>query len=189
MEARDRRIVKTRRALAYAMLALLEKQDFSNITVNDLCAEAMVSRSTFYAHFEDKYALLSYCSGEMGRRLFDESQELTLEQVIKAVLERIKDNVRIFKHLVMGSTGTELYQLMLGSFNEAVEKHLEQEGIAFESLPGPLEVVTAFYATGITSAIRLWVSRGMPYSTDEMAKCLSSLLPAAKAGCSPAPFL
>ncbi|EUJ19891.1 transcriptional regulator [Listeria grandensis FSL F6-0971] len=39
---------------------MLEKEELSSITVNDICKEALVHRTTFYKHFYDKYDLLMY---------------------------------------------------------------------------------------------------------------------------------
>lgn len=41
-----------------AMVALLEVEKFDHITIKQICAESGVHRSTFYAHFEDKYQLM-----------------------------------------------------------------------------------------------------------------------------------
>ena len=42
---------------------LLHKKPFQKISVNELCESALVSRSAFYANFEDKYHLLACCLG------------------------------------------------------------------------------------------------------------------------------
>lgn len=39
---------------------MIEGNFFSQITINQICEKAMVHRSTFYKHFEDKYALLEF---------------------------------------------------------------------------------------------------------------------------------
>jgi len=59
----DIRIIKTNKALVAAMFLLLENRKFAQITVNDLCEEAQISRATFYTHFRDKYARYSSISG------------------------------------------------------------------------------------------------------------------------------
>lgn len=56
----DLRIIKTQRSIQEAFSSLLKKRNFRNITVNNLCEEAYISRSAFYAHFKDKYDLLGY---------------------------------------------------------------------------------------------------------------------------------
>ncbi|MDR0326229.1 MAG: TetR/AcrR family transcriptional regulator [Oscillospiraceae bacterium] len=54
----DLRVQKTRKALYAALFSLLNRQTFAKITVHDICAESMVSKTAFYAHFKDKYDLL-----------------------------------------------------------------------------------------------------------------------------------
>ena len=41
-----------------ALVALLEQKDFGEITIMDICAQAGVNRSTFYAHYNNLYDLL-----------------------------------------------------------------------------------------------------------------------------------
>lgn len=58
----DRRQKKTRKAIFDAFIALLEKQDFAHITVQEIIDRADVGRATFYAHFETKeYLLKALC--------------------------------------------------------------------------------------------------------------------------------
>ena len=54
----DRRVRRTRQSLHLALLELMIEKDFHEITVQDLIDRADVGRSTFYAHFTDKTALL-----------------------------------------------------------------------------------------------------------------------------------
>lgn len=41
-----------------ALLALLERKEFSYITIREICQEAGVNRSTFYLHYENTADLL-----------------------------------------------------------------------------------------------------------------------------------
>lgn len=55
----DPRVKRTRQLLMQAFMELLEqKRNVTSITVQDITAYATVNRSTFYAHFEDKFAFL-----------------------------------------------------------------------------------------------------------------------------------
>lgn len=56
----DPRVKRTRRLLQNAFAELLAAKDFDDITVQDITDRAEVNRATFYAHFEDKFALLDY---------------------------------------------------------------------------------------------------------------------------------
>ncbi|ADM69661.1 hypothetical protein GMA19_01843 [Paenibacillus polymyxa E681] len=54
----DPRVIRTRRLILDAFIDQLNKKDFYTITINDITQKATINRATFYAHFQDKYALL-----------------------------------------------------------------------------------------------------------------------------------
>jgi len=56
----DPRVQRTRALLLNAFRALLHERGFEVMTVQDIAARAGVNRATFYAHFEDKYALFAW---------------------------------------------------------------------------------------------------------------------------------
>lgn len=53
----DLRTLKTERAIKNAFIELRSKKNLEKITVKELCGLACVNKSTFYAHYEDIYAL------------------------------------------------------------------------------------------------------------------------------------
>lgn len=56
----DPRVTRTRQLLLQAFMELMNEKSFQSITVQDIADRATVNRVTFYAHFQDKYALLEY---------------------------------------------------------------------------------------------------------------------------------
>jgi AcrR family transcriptional regulator len=54
----DPRVLRTRQLLQRAFSDLLNEKSFEAITVQEIADRATVNRVTFYAHFQDKYALL-----------------------------------------------------------------------------------------------------------------------------------
>lgn len=61
----DPRIKRTRQLLQQALMDLMREKSFQAITVQDIAERATVNRVTFYAHFQDKYALLESTVREM----------------------------------------------------------------------------------------------------------------------------
>lgn len=61
----DLRQRKTRALLVKALAELMEERPFSELSVVDICSRAMVHRTTFYAHFNDKRELLSYLLSQL----------------------------------------------------------------------------------------------------------------------------
>lgn len=54
----DPRVIRTKKLIQEALLMLMHKKDFKDITVKDISEEATVNRATFYAHYLDKEDLL-----------------------------------------------------------------------------------------------------------------------------------
>ena len=63
----DLRQRKTRRQLTQALVELMEERPFQELSVTDICRRAMVHRTTFYAHFNDKQELLHYLMVQVER--------------------------------------------------------------------------------------------------------------------------
>jgi len=56
----DPRITRTRGLILESFQPLLAEKGFDALTVQDLTDKAQINRATFYAHFQDKYALLDH---------------------------------------------------------------------------------------------------------------------------------
>ena len=54
----DLRVKKTKNALYNTLMELMKAKSFEEIKVSDICNAALINRSTFYAHYNDKYELL-----------------------------------------------------------------------------------------------------------------------------------
>jgi AcrR family transcriptional regulator len=54
----DQRTKRTHQLLQQTLLELMQEKRFASVTVQDIAERATVNRTTFYAHFADKYHLL-----------------------------------------------------------------------------------------------------------------------------------
>src|SRR5260370_7224785 len=65
----DPRVQRTRQLLLEAFMALVqEKRNIHSISIQEIAMRATVNPATFYAHFEDKYALMADWSREKFQR-------------------------------------------------------------------------------------------------------------------------
>ncbi len=126
-EKLDPRVKRTREMLEQAFQSLLAEKGFDAVSVQDITARAGVNRATFYAHFEDKFALLDYSiresfREEIHKRLLASchfSME-NLRQLIVAVCEFTRNlsshcvpAQRQFEPLVENQVKGQLYGLIL----------------------------------------------------------------------------
>ena len=93
----DPRIRRTRGYIKNSFLDLLSEKSFKSITVREITERAEVNRATFYAHYEDKYALLH----ETLRTIFHDELEqraLNVCQYSEANLHALMITVCEFIH-------------------------------------------------------------------------------------------
>ncbi len=91
----DPRVQRTRQLLLQAFKTLLqEKHTIHAISIQEIATRATVNRATFYAHFEDKYALAEDCVREKFQRSLASKlpptstlQRETLHSLILAVFD------------------------------------------------------------------------------------------------------
>jgi AcrR family transcriptional regulator len=70
-EAKDPRILRSRRMLMDSLASLLTKKEFEDISVQEIADEATLNRATFYLHYPDKSALLQAMIDVRFRDLID----------------------------------------------------------------------------------------------------------------------
>lgn len=63
----DARVKRTYRSLYRAFCELLREKPYAQLSINDLCVRAGVSRPTFYKHFPGKTVFLRFCVELMMR--------------------------------------------------------------------------------------------------------------------------
>lgn len=65
---------RTKQHILNAFNSLVQKRSFDKITVDNICQEAEVGRTTFYRYFTDKYDILDYSVQQMFERAKKEKQ-------------------------------------------------------------------------------------------------------------------
>jgi AcrR family transcriptional regulator len=84
----DPRIRRTLLLLQEALVRLLKKKNFDEISVQDVTEEATLNRATFYAHYPDKYALLE-CTTATRFLGFLEERGVTFDGTCDSALRMI----------------------------------------------------------------------------------------------------
>lgn len=95
----DPRVLRTRQIIREAFRALLQTKGFDTITIKDIAQRATINRATFYAHYEDKYALLDEVAAQTFENMIPEhivqAQEFT-EDVCRQFIELTYNYIIMF---------------------------------------------------------------------------------------------
>lgn len=121
----DIRIARTDRAIEQAFMELREKNSLEKIKIKDLCALACINKSTFYAHYEDIYALASALENKLIESILasvprtNDSVALhQAETLTRELFHAFMQNQRAVNILFSGSRQ--------GIFANSIEKGLRQ---------------------------------------------------------------
>lgn len=101
----SRRVSLTKKMLRDSLCELLEKNNIQKISIKQICETADVNRTTFYAHYCDRYALLRDVEHDVAsnvnalvKKTKDCNQESLLEQFFKYIMDNIKKIRLILKN-------------------------------------------------------------------------------------------
>ena len=174
---RDRRVKYTVSVLKDALVLLLKDEHISKISVKGLCELADVNRSTFYAHFEDQYALLHYVEQEaleniksyLERQDFVDKRPVS-SQILARILEYVHENADLFKALLSENCEAG-FQREIMSLSQVVSLNLNKKYDARVQ-----EYVSVYAMTGCVSLLQKWLHDGMPESTAEIAEYIMQML-------------
>jgi len=179
----DLRIRRTYKLLSEALLSLLEERPFDKISVIDICNKAMVHRTTFYKHFEDKYQLLVFSIkgflkdfSEKGitNETFDNPKQYYLA-IFKNVLTYMAANPNLFMLLAKNETDSVMPIVSQLVTEELTSKLKNNEKSGFQFLI-PVQVIAHFYAGAVLSLVRWWLMNAESVSIDAMVRYLDLLM-------------
>jgi AcrR family transcriptional regulator len=173
MNEADARVIRTRRCLREAFIALVIARGYEAVTVLDIVEQGQVGHKTFYRHYPDKEALLN----ELLYEILAEAQPLLLPPTApQAPLENTINALRFAQKYA------DLWRVLLRS---PAAEALLQPLIAFALAEGkrffgggsiPNELVAYHFATSLMALIRWWLEQEQPYPPEEMAEYINRLL-------------
>ncbi|GIO22089.1 TetR-like C-terminal domain-containing protein [Oceanobacillus sp. J11TS1] len=181
-KSNDLRIVKTKQLLKESLLSLLGEIEFEEITIKKLTERAQINRSTFYAHFYDKFDLLEKTINDELVSFVEEvapksEEELSLTEIPNPFYLRATQYIyqhEAFFKLMMGENGIPSFQQR---FLKIIEQHMTEHLKRFHPNPKkmeiPKELFIYYVAHGYVGVVSYWLENGMQYSPEYMAEKLS----------------
>lgn len=172
--------VRTHQKIQDSLLTLLEQKNFQNITVNDVCTLSNINRSTFYAHFQDLYAVLEAMEQKLENDLveaystsYTKGDNFISAEYLVILIEHIKENKVFYQAYLSDSTSMMMEKSMELLRTEIVVPLYERIGVSDRQGM----YYFSFFKAGFTTILKQWLSDGCPEPSQQLAKIIFSCLP------------
>jgi AcrR family transcriptional regulator len=174
-EATDPRILRSRRMLMDALVGLLSKKEFEDISVQEIADEATLNRATFYLHYPDKNALLRAMTAERFRCLIARRglSFTNCDGALRAIALGVCD----YLAETTGCPGQLAKMPLEGSIIPVVEDMFRQGAGNHPLKPGvDPELLAATAAWAIFGAASRWYQTPDRISAEEMAGKIEAMV-------------
>lgn len=180
----DLRVKRTDKLILDTFMNLLKEKSFDDIRISDICNGAMIHRTTFYKHFEDKYNLLSYALKNIINGFEIKSLDFYNNTVsrkfyinlFKSFLQHIENNRKIYlvglRNLKSDFLINNFKRIIVTSIKYRLEDN-NKHGANF-TIPIPV-LAELYYATMIGLGI-WWLQNDADISIDETLSYLDLAL-------------
>jgi AcrR family transcriptional regulator len=178
---KDLRIIKTQKELFNALERLMKNKSFEDIKVSDICVEALINRSTFYDHYEDKYELLVDFINSKKEQFTEELKTNTNHlntkayymEMIKLLLIHIEDQKELYYSILKHNRNSIVMDILIDVVTKDVENRIEND--IKNSIPS--EIITKFYIGAVANIGMEYLKNNNKYTKEEMFKYINSLIP------------
>ena len=183
MKENDLRVIKTKNALYNALLDLMKEKTFEEIKVADICNKALINRSTFYAHFQDKYELLSSSINDLKTSLtnelnknqnFNSTKEYYIE-MIKLFLNHIEEKKDTYLAIAINNRNSILTDIIYDVIDNDIIAKLKEESIENNKIPK--HIIAKFYLGAVVNVGIYWIYNINKYTKDEILNYITILIP------------
>ncbi len=175
-EDSDRRIRRTRRAVAAALISLTSERPYSSIQVRDITDRADVGYATFYRHYESKDDLMLAVFAEITAELetsADEPGVEYFEQEGRLLFGHVQKYEGLYRSILQSREFVDKLKKLLA---RRVEDHIQRHARELDDLAFPLELAANHMVAGLIGLIEWWLEKEMPLPVEEMARIYERLI-------------
>lgn len=166
---------RTKKLLWQTLYELVKKEKipFDSITINELCQHAMLHRTTFYKHFDDKYALLQF-----GYQLLcEERQSFSVDKRLFepfSISEQLGQRHYFHTAYELANTTPYLQQLFQKMMLETIENDLQAAQLWPADIPKKL--LLAYISSTLATVDYFWRTESPAASAQDMDALFKKLL-------------
>ena len=172
----DRRVRRTRRALAAALVELASVRPYESITIRDITDRADIGYATFFRHYSGKDELmlevfqdvargLEAMAGAHGSDFFQTEGRL--------IFTHVKENQPLYRSILDSHVFARKLRKLL---SEHIRRQIVRHGRPRAKEAVLQEIAVNHMATALVSLIEWWLGHGLEPSIDQMGQIYDRLI-------------
>ena len=173
--ATDRRILKTRVALARVVIELAGEKSFADVTIGEIASRAGIGYATFFRHYPDKEALLA----DVADSLIEELTAIIMPALLAD--DTAEASVAICRFI--DARRPICRALLAGDAEENIRRHVveravrQSETLDMPHPPGlPMGLVVRHATTATLGVLAWWLDHGGDLDPQAMGAILDRLV-------------
>lgn len=178
----DMRIQRTVRNLKRTLIELLKVMPYDKISITDICDKALVHRTTFYKHFDNKEQLLMIALADSREEIFlnfFEKMEFDSPKAIYIYLacngfEYLSKHKTSILSIYKNVNKDEIFNVIKNALERSI-KYLLLKNRPFKNYSIPINVLSTFYTGGLVNLFIWWLNNDGVYTAAEMMKYVNAI--------------
>jgi AcrR family transcriptional regulator len=172
----DRRVLRTKKSLEQALIALTLAKDYDAITIQEITDRADIGYRTYFRHYSNKDELLQEVLNTTMMALRElmspPSEEILADPNFGAA--DFTQGVLLFQHV---QENRDLYKVLMRSERTNKESILDfakkemEANLNHLAIPAvPVELLSNHLVWAMWAMVRWWLESDMPYTPDQMGE-------------------
>ena len=168
----NQRFWSTEDKIQRALFSLLKFRKYDEIAIKELCYEAGINRSSFYAHYQDINDLMIKTEQRLSKnivQIFNPNQIWT-ESVFVELFKFIFDNKDFYRAYLGTNEQTFMEKNDFINFVGIISKNNPHNKFSSNEMVCHM----AFFAGGLKAMTKSWIQTGCKETPEQMAKILTN---------------
>lgn len=162
----------TKKALAESLKSLMKEEDFSKISVADICERCGMNRKSFYYHFKDKYDLVNWIFDIEFLMVVNPRTPENTWELMEELCVYFYENKKFYRNALKVKGQNSLEEHFVEILIPVVEKSVRNTLGVDEHM----EFYTNFCIDAFIGSIKRWILDKKCVSPEEFIKLLKSCI-------------
>ncbi len=175
-EEKDIRFQRVEGFIRETMIQLLQEKSFHQITVDDICKQAKISRSGFYLHYKDKYDLVEQYVDSMIKMGTDSFlSHANSPDFIFAIVKFMCGDGKLLALLISDNGSPEVQKMLLSLIRQnAKDNILVKIGVQTKN-EAELNYLICYLSNASFGILQEWIRSGQKETPEELARIMKTI--------------